>query len=61
MVQILHAALQQYNHGITLNDAFDIFDEFLADGHTMMDFIPVILDVYRVSGLIGGNEGTEKN
>ena len=25
MVQILHAALQQYEHGITLNDAFDIF------------------------------------
>ena len=62
MVHILHASLQQYNHGITLNDAFDIFDEYLADGHTMMDFIPVILEVYKVSGLIGGNtESAEKN
>lgn len=62
MVHILHASLQQYNHNITLNDAFDIFDEYLADGHTMMDFIPVILEVYKVSGLIGGNtESAEKN
>ena len=62
MVHILHASLQQYNHSITLNDAFDIFDEYLADGHTMMDFIPVILEVYKVSGLIGGTtESAEKN
>ena len=26
MVAILNASLQQYNHGITLNDAYDIFD-----------------------------------
>ena len=28
MVQILHASLQQLNHGITLNDAYDIFDAY---------------------------------
>lgn len=52
MVGILHAALQQFHHGITLNDAYDIFDSYLADGHAMTDFIPVILDIYRESGLI---------
>jgi hypothetical protein len=61
MVAILHAALQQLNHNITLNDAFDIFDEWLADGHIMTDFIPVIIDIYRVSGLIGKEGTTEKN
>lgn len=60
MVAILHASLQQFEHGISLNDAFDIFDSWLADGHIMTDFIAVILDIYRVSGLIG-KEGTEKN
>ncbi len=59
MVQILHAALQQYNHGITLNDTYDIYDEWLADGHTMTDFIKVIVDIYKVSGLI--QEETAKN
>lgn len=60
MVYVLHASLQQLNHSITLNDAYDIFDAYLADGHTMTDFLPVMIEIYKVSGLIG-NEGTEKN
>lgn len=60
MVYILHASLQQLNHGITLNDAFDIFDEYIADGHASTDFIPVILEVYKASGIIGGDTN-EKN
>ena len=60
MVNILHASLQQYNHGITLNDAYSIFDDYLADGHSMTEFIPVILEIYKVSGLVG-KEVEEKN
>lgn len=60
MVQILHAALQQYNHGITLAEAYDIFDEYLADGHVMTDFLGVIVDIYKVSGLIK-QDNNEKN
>jgi hypothetical protein len=52
MVAVLHASLQQYNHGITLNDAYDIFDDYLAEGHSSVDFLPVILDIYRASGII---------
>jgi hypothetical protein len=61
MVAILHASLQQMNHGITLNDAYDIFDEYLADGNAPTDFIQVILDIYQVSGLIPREAETEKN
>lgn len=61
MVNILYASLIQYNHGITLNDAYDIFDAYLADGHTMTDFIQVIVDIYKTSGLIKTEEATEKN
>ena len=59
MVNILYASLIQYNHGTTLNDAYDIFDAYLADGHTMTDFIQVIVDIYKTSGLIKA-EGTEE-
>lgn len=52
MVAVLHASLQQYNHGITINDAYDIFDDYLADGHSSTDFIMVIMDIYRASGII---------
>ena len=63
MVHVLHAALQPLNHGITLDDAYNIFDAWIADGHAMTEFLSVILDIYRASGLIsqGNNESEEKN
>lgn len=60
MVQILHASLQQYNHGISFTDAENIFEEWLADGNTITDFLTIILEIYKVSGIIGNGEG-EKN
>lgn len=59
MVAVLHASLQQYNHGITINDAYDIFDAYLAEGHSAVDFIPVIMEIYKASGIIP--KDTEKN
>lgn len=51
MVAVLHASLQPYHHGITMNDACDIFDAYLED-HQMTEFLQVIIDIYKVSGLI---------
>lgn len=62
MVYILHASLQQYHHGVNLDDAFNIFDEYLADGYNVTDFLAVIVDIYKVSGLIKNDgESKEKN
>jgi hypothetical protein len=64
MVSVLFHAMQQYNHGITLDSAYDIFDAYLDDGHSVTDFISVILEVYKVSGIIkDGSAGSanEKN
>ena len=62
MVAILHAALQQYQHSITLADAYDIFDTYLADGNAMTDFIAVIVELYKQCGLINeAKDVTEKN
>lgn len=62
MVRILHASLQAYEHGITLDDTYDIFDNWLSEGHAMTDFIPVIIDIYKASGIIKDtNETVEKN
>ena len=60
MAQILHASLQQYHHNISLNDAYDIFDEFLEE-NSMTDFLPVIVEIFKVSGLIKSEGNTEKN
>lgn len=60
MVTVLHFSLQQYNHGISFNDAYDIFDSYLEDGNSATDFINVIVEIYKASGII--NESlVEKN
>lgn len=62
LVAVLWASLQQYNHGISLTDAYAIFDDYLADGHIMTDFFNVVIDVYKVSGIIAAEEeSAEKN
>lgn len=61
MVTILHVSLQAYHHGITLNDAYDIFDDYLADGHTSTDFINVIIEIYKVSGIMADDNTERKN
>lgn len=52
MTAILHASLQAYQHNISLLDAQDIYEKWLEDGNTPTDFIAVIIDIYRVSGII---------
>lgn len=56
MVAILHASLTEYNHGITTNDAYDVFDAWLNDNHVVTDFLTVIVELYKVSGLIKQEE-----
>lgn len=59
MVMILWQSLQKYHHNIGLNEAYDIFDEYLEE-NTAMDFIPVILDIYKVSGIIKNDNNKEE-
>lgn len=61
LVAVLWASLQQYQHGVTMEKAYDIFDAYLADGHIMTDFFNVVIEVYKVSGLIQAEGDTEKN
>lgn len=60
LVTVLHASLQQYQHGISLNDTYDIFDAYLEE-HSVDEFIFIVLDIYRESGLIPKEAETEKN
>lgn len=61
LVQVLHASLQSMQHGITMNDAYTIFDNYLED-HAMTDFLPVVVEIYKTSGLIKKSEiDAEKN
>ena len=59
MVTILFHSMQKFNHGISLTDAYDIFDEYLEE-HSATDFISVILDIYKVSGIIREDKEVEE-
>ena len=62
MVTILHQSLQAYEHGITLDKAYDIFDQYLEDGNTAVDFVKVIMEIYKASGIVPRDTGdSEKN
>lgn len=56
MVEVLHASLKQYQHSITFDDAFNIFDSWIEEGNVVTDFIAVIVEIYRVSGIIKVDE-----
>lgn len=60
MVAILHASLQQYNHNISLTDAYDIFDRWLEDGNSTTDFIAVIMEIYKASGILPKDKQEEE-
>lgn len=59
MTTILHFSLQQYQHNLTTADSQDIFEEWLNDGNAITDFVAVIIEIYKVSGIIKNEE--EKN
>lgn len=59
MVAILWASLQAYQHNIDFEKAYEVFDEFIMAGNSLADFVPVIFEVYKVSGLIPEDAGEE--
>lgn len=63
LIYIFAYSLQKYQHGITINDAYDIYDEWIEEGHSMEEFIPIITDILEVSGYMREpkTEETENN
>lgn len=59
MIKVLHQMLQTYEHGITENDTYDIFDIYIADGHTMWDLIPVLIEVFQEAGFLPKEDGAD--
>lgn len=57
---ILQCAMQRFNHGITIDKVYDILDDYTAEGHTIIDLIPVVIELFQVSGIMP-KEDDEKN
>ncbi len=61
LVLVLWASLQKFHHNMSVNDCYDLFDAYLEE-HTIMDFMTVVLDIFKVSGIFKDEtEEDEKN
>lgn len=47
---ILHSALQEFQHGVSLDDVYDLIDEYVDEGHSKLDLINLISEILMVSG-----------
>ena len=47
LIVILHASMQAYNHKITMDDVYGIYDEFVDEGNTMLDLSQLFLKSLR--------------
>jgi hypothetical protein len=53
LLVILHGALQKYEHGITITNVYDIYDDFVDQGGSFMDLVEKLIDLLTVSGFFG--------
>ena len=51
-IAVLHGALQKYHHNISYAEAESIYEKYLDNGKTVLDFAEVIMEVYSVSGFM---------
>ena len=56
LLAIVHASMAAYNHGITENAFYDLYDAYVDEGHSMFDLIPIVLELMQNSGIIPKDE-----
>lgn len=59
LLLILHEALQPLNHGISIDDVYDLYDKYLEEGKGLPDLLNLILNVFIDSGIIPKPEETK--
>ena len=50
VILILQASMSKYHSNTSVDDVYDLYDDYIASGGTYMDLIPVLLDVFKISG-----------
>lgn len=62
IILILHASMQSLEHGISIDDVYKIYDEYVDNGNGLMELMPVIIEIFKVSGFFKDEkENSEKN
>lgn len=61
LIVILHGSLQAMEHGITLDKTYELYDNMIEEGKTIVDLVNIVIDIFKVSGLIPEADEDEKN
>ena len=56
LIMVLHCSLQKYQQGYTEDKAYELYDEYVEEGNTFTDFIPLVMDIFKVSGFFKEND-----
>ena len=58
VVTTLHASLQAFNKNYTLDKVYDLYDEYIENGGSLMDLVPILIEIFKVSGFFKTPETT---
>lgn len=61
LLMIIHASLQQYQHNVTLDDVYKMWDKELESGSSIDKLLEIIVKIFQDSGLITKDEEPEDN
>lgn len=60
-LEVLTEAFRANHPGMDRERVMDLIDQYIADGHAMIDLLGVIVEIYNASGLVQTGAGDEKN
>ena len=52
LVLVFQYAVSTKNKAYTIDEAYDLFDEWIACGHSYAEFVNIVIDLFKESGLI---------
>ena len=58
LLEVVHASLQKFNHGIGWSDVLDLYDDFIDDGNSIRDLIQFCFRLFKEAGYISSQEET---
>ena len=60
MIMVTHAAMHRYNHGIKLADVYGMYDRYIANGGSQVDFYAnVYVPIFQASGFFPREQADE--
>lgn len=61
MLIILWGSLQKYEHGISMEDTYDIYDKYVESGKQFTDLVTEVVNIMEVSGFFKRGDAEAKN